>query len=236
MTQQTLLAPVRPPTRPGIDLRLASCADVMRGMEEDADIVFADPPWTYGTPSHTHPTEHYGCLPTHEIADHLAQAYDHALRGARLVLWTTAPLLDETMQAMRSTPWEYVTAGAWGKHDGELATHHGPGWHWAGCAEYVLIYLRRGCPPHRDLSIPLRSSHVSTPEQHSAKPVDWQAEMLRRWTPRGALVLDLYAGLGTVARATLLAGGRRYLGAEIDPARHAAAMAMIAQTPQEMKP
>lgn len=230
MTQQTLLTPRRPPTRDGIDLRLSSCLEVLTGMEERAHLVFADPPWTYGTPSHTHPTEHYGCLQTREIADHLDAAYGHVHPGARLVLWTTSPLLDETMQAMRSTPWRYVTAGAWAKNDGELSTHHGPGWHWAGCAEYVLIYQRAGTP-HRDLSIPLRNAHVSTPTQHSAKPVDWQAEMIRRWVPRGGLVLDLYAGLGTVARATIQAGHRRYLGAEIDPERHAAASALIAQEP-----
>ena len=60
--------------------------------------------------------------------------------------------------------------------------------------------------------------------------VGWQAEMIRRWCPPGDLVLDLYAGMGSVARATLRAGeGRRYVGAEIDEGRHRAALGLIAQ-------
>jgi hypothetical protein len=41
-------------------------------------------------------------------------------------------------------------------------------------------------------------------------------------------VVDLYAGLAPSARACLIEG-RRYLGAEIDPARHAEALARLAQ-------
>jgi DNA modification methylase len=56
--------------------------------------------------------------------------------------------------------------------------------------------------------------------------VDW----VRRWVPPGGLVADPYAGLGTVARAVLSAGGgRRYVGWEIDAERHAAASSLIAQ-------
>ena len=43
----------------------------------------------------------------------------------------------------------------------------------------------------------------------------------------GAKVLDLYAGLGTVAEACALEG-RRYVGAEVDPDRHARALGLVA--------
>jgi len=56
------------------------------------------------------------------------------------------------------------------------------------------------------------------------------AQWIRRWVPAGGLVVDPYAGLGAVAEAVILAGGgRRYIGTEIDPERHAAAMGLIAQ-------
>jgi tRNA/tmRNA/rRNA uracil-C5-methylase (TrmA/RlmC/RlmD family) len=46
--------------------------------------------------------------------------------------------------------------------------------------------------------------------------------------PPGGLVLDLYAGLGSVPEAVVMAGeGRRYIGAEIDEDRHAAALAIV---------
>ena len=49
---------------------------------------------------------------------------------------------------------------------------------------------------------------------------------LRRWTDPGDLVLDLYAGLGSVAVACALEG-RRYIGAEIDPERHRRAVLRV---------
>ena len=47
-------------------------------------------------------------------------------------------------------------------------------------------------------------------------------QWLERWTAPGDTVLDLFAGLGSVAVACLHTG-RRYVGAEIDPDRFEAA-------------
>jgi tRNA/tmRNA/rRNA uracil-C5-methylase (TrmA/RlmC/RlmD family) len=74
----------------------------------------------------------------------------------------------------------------------------------------------------------LRSGFTSEPEQHSRKPAPWMADWLRAWVPPGGLVLDLYAGLGSVPEAVVMAReGRRYIGAEIDEDRHAAALAIV---------
>jgi DNA modification methylase len=51
--------------------------------------------------------------------------------------------------------------------------------------------------------------------------------MVRGWCPEDGRVLDLYAGLGSVARACALEG-RAYVGAEIDPERHARALERLA--------
>ncbi|MDX5318864.1 MAG: site-specific DNA-methyltransferase, partial [Actinomycetes bacterium] len=154
------------------------------------------------------------------------------LRAPRLAMWCTWPLLGEWAATVRApSPWPWgmeTTGGAWVKSGPGDTGHYGPGYHWSGCSEMVLIYTRGG--GHCDRAAPLRNAWIEPPAQHSRKPVEWQAQMIRRWCPPGGLVLDPFAGLGSVAEAVLVAGeGRRYLGTEIDPERHAGAMALIAQ-------
>lgn len=148
--------------------------------------------------------------------------------GGRLALWTCWPLLVEAVVASRVVPWldvpgiEWKTGGAWTK-----GGRPGVGYHWRGHSEPVLVGVRKGGAAGRCASM-LRSGFFSHPEQHSRKPAPWMADWVRAWVPAGGLVLDLYAGLGSVAEAVAMAGeGRRYLGAEIDPERHATALAMV---------
>ena len=115
------------------------------------------------------------------------------------------------------------TGGSWNK----TQATPGVGYHWLGHSEPVLVY----CAPGVGVRHPkegLRSGWCSDAANHSAKPEAWHRAMIRRWTDPGDLVLDVYAGLGGVARACL-AEGRAYVGAEIDETRHAAAMALTAQ-------
>ena len=75
-----------------------------------------------------------------------------------------------------------------------------------------------------------RDAWYSPPTEHSRKPVEWMAQMIRRWCPPGGRVVEPYAGLGAVAEAVLEAGeGRSYLGAEIDPERHLGALSLLGQ-------
>jgi hypothetical protein len=232
VNQPSLLAPVRPPTRPGIDLRCCSCADVDW---PEADLVIADPPWTYGQ-RYGASEPPYPCLSTADIVGHLAR-----LSAPRMALWMTWPLMPEWIDATASNPawpWTWVTGGAWLKSDGETG-HYGPGHHWAGCSEPVMLYTRRGhagVNTHAECRNAWAShEHNTVPtaphaKRHSVKPVGWMVRWLERWTEPGALVLDPFAGLGSVAEAVLLAGGgRRYLGTELAPDRHAAALGLLAQ-------
>lgn len=206
-----------------IDLRLASCADVDW---PEADLVIADPPWSYVQKiGASRADNHYNCAPTSELAAFVGSL---ASRAPRLALWLTWPLLGEWERATRGWAWgSPVTGGAWTKSRAGDAGHYGQGYHWAGCSEPVLVYASKA---HTDRSAPLRNAWIEAPGKHSRKPSQWQAQWIRRWVPEGGLVLDPYAGLGSVAEAVLLAGGgRRYLGTEIDPERHAQALDLLAR-------
>lgn len=220
-TQPALIAPRRPPTHELIDLRCCDCEAVDW---PEADLVIADPPWTYAREiGNTFPTDHYDCLPMDVIARHVRRI---AARAPLLALWTTWPLLGEWLVAYGDpVP---TTGLAWVKSGPGDTGHYGPGYWASGCSEPVLLYSRGG--GHCDRAEPLRNAWIEPPGEHSRKPARWMAQWIRRWVPEGGLVLDPYAGLGSVAEAVLLAGGgRRYLGTEIDPDRYAAALSLIAQ-------
>lgn len=211
--------------RPGIDLLCCSCVDLPR-LAGRADLVIADPPWRYeqafgeGTAA-----DHYAGLPIAVIRNHLEMFH-----GARLALWITFPILPEW-----STPtgWKQVTGAAWVKSGPGDTGHYGPGYHLAGCAEPVLIYTGRwNTGPAFNSRAKLRGAWIEAPNEHSRKPVAWQKQWIERWVPPGGLVVDPYAGLGSVCEATILAGeGRRYLGAELDPVRHARAVELCQAVP-----
>jgi N6-adenosine-specific RNA methylase IME4 len=214
-----------PPARIAGEIRLLNCdvIEMLRGLDGLADLVIADPPWDY-VQSHgaSRADNHYQCLRIPQIAAHVDAA---AGRGRRLALWVTCPLLGEWMSSEHN--WgPPKTAGAWVKSREGDEGHYGQGYHWAGVSELVLVYTRDGS--FTDKSVPLRNGWIEPPRQHSQKPVEWQAQWIRRWVPEGGLVVDLYAGLGSVAEAVILAGGgRRYIGAEIDVERYAAALEHI---------
>ncbi len=224
MSALALFADPKPPTPAGIDLRCASIADVLPTVR-GAALIVADPPWgEYDQrPGSAAPDSRYPVLSLAEIAAHLDAAYDSAAPGGRLALWYCWPLLEEVLPAVRATRWgASITGGAWQK-----TGRQGVGFHWLGDSEPVAVYVKRGATPHTDRAENLTNAWSSEPGPHSAKPVGWQRAWLRRWTPPGALVLDLYAGLGTVAEACAIEG-RSYVGAEIDPERHAKALGLLA--------
>ena len=218
-----LFADPSTPERQGIDLVLGDFGHALEhrpGLVTDrADLVIADPPWTYSNGGNGSAANHYSTLTTTQIADHMALAWELAAPDAYLALWCTYPLLAEWMSQGHRHPWRYLTGGGWVK-PGQT----GPGFHWRGNAEAVLVYAK-GRPAPRGL---VRSGHLEPRNQHSAKPIGWQAEWISGWTGAGDLVLDPYAGIGTVARAAL-GSGRRYVGFEVDADRHQAARSRVAQ-------
>lgn len=228
MTQPALFAPPRPPSllERGIDLRNADTMEVMRSLPSRSfDLVIADPPWDYvQTVGATRADNHYGCLLMPDIIAHLSEA---ARLAPLMLVWATFPKLGEFLS--HPTPWGMpVTGGAWGKSRPDNSGHFGQGYWFSGCSEIVLLF--KSDSAHCDRGEPVRNLWYEEPGRHSRKPVEWQRQWLRKFVPAGGAVYDVYAGLGSVAEATLLAGeGRRYVGAELDAKRHADALSLCAQ-------
>jgi len=218
-------APVAPPIE-GIDLRCCGVDEVLREVR-GARLIMADPPWRYTRDmggANPEMNGIYAGLSESEIAAHLDASYDCAAKDARLLVWYTWPKDEEWRDAGQAGPrWgKRVTGGAWNKEPGPNGSG-GVGYHWRGRSEPVAVFVR-GAPGRP--SCDLKNSHHGAMTDHSEKPLDWLRAIVRAWTEPGDLVLDLYAGLAPLARACLLEG-RRYVGAEIDPERHAQAMGRL---------
>ncbi len=218
------------PTVPGIDLRCANVSDVLATVETGSvALVIADPPWDLYSqrPGVAAPDLSYSLLTPAQIGAHMAAATALLCPGGRFALWACWPLVVEVLDGRPLPPWLAVpsltwrTGGAWIK-----GGPPGVGYHWRGHSEPVLVGTVAGSAG-RALSM-VRSGWESHPEEHSRKPAPWMASWVRAWVPPGGLVLDLYAGLGSVAEAVVLAGeGRRYIGAEIDRERYESALSRV---------
>ena len=221
------LRPVAPP--PGIDLRCCGVDELIAWCKTNGVVsrfVMADPPWLYEREAGVANPESQGIyagLEMPAIVAHLDAAYDVADKvGSRLACWYTWPREEDWREAGQAgARWgKRVTGGAWTK-EGSF----GVGYHWRGFTEPIAIFTRgsTGRPAESILN-----GFVSPPGPHSEKPVEWLRAMVRAWTSPGDLVIDLYAGRAPLARACA-AENRRYLGAEIDPDRHAQALTALAR-------
>jgi hypothetical protein len=206
-----------------IDLR---CADVSSLFAEvtGARIVHADPPWSYSNHAicrgdGTKSVLPYGVLDYAVIRDHLDAAYDAAAEDAYLLLWMTWPHIGLWFASPASaTRWTFKSGGVWAKTGGI-----GVGSHWRGDSEPLLLFTK-GKPRPRLRN--LRNTYVGPRTRHSAKPDAWLGQVFDAFSQPDDLVFDLYAGLGSAARACSTIG-RRYVGAELDPDRHAEAVRLL---------
>ena len=221
MTQLSLITVDEPSQPSGIDLRCCSVEELLGDMPGEPALIVADPPWGYSqAPGVASPDLQYSTVTDAQIARWIDAAWDTS-PNARLALWCTWPKLGEWWAAAQAQGlrWEYTSGGSWHK-----AGSPGVGHHWRGHSEIVLMYTK-GTPPTAPSM--LRNAHTSQRQRHSEKPVGWMAEWLERWTSPGDLVLDLFAGLGPMARACARSG-RRYVGAELDPERYRQAVDRLA--------
>ena len=227
------LQPRRAPLPTGIDLRRAKIEDVLPEVR-GARLVVADPPWSYANaPGSANPSEHgiYHTLPMPEVVAHLDRSFDCTGQSARLAVWYTYPTMGEWLATGGAgSRWGPIkTGGAWVKMaptvDGARRVYQPVGYHWLGAAEPVAIFTKGSCGRRNE---DLDNAHVAPPAEHSVKPIDWMRAWIRAWTDPGDLVLDLYAGLGSVAIACHLEG-RRYVGAEVDEERHRKATIAISE-------
>lgn len=212
-----------------IDLQCADVLTMLASLPDGAAaLVMADPPWAYdnGTGVQGGAQDQYSGLPCETIAQHLAAAYRVAAPDTYLAVWCTFPKLLEWARQdaiLATAGWAYVTGGAWGKTNGM-----GPGIHWRGDAEILLLY-KKGSPRPHSTESNLWLAHRTG---HSEKPQTALRALLRMATAPGGLVVDCYAGESASLARACRALGRAYVGAELDPARHARAVARLSQ--QEM--
>ena len=206
---------------PSIDLR---CCDVreMLASVRGARLIVADPPWQYNNAGvRGNADSEYGLITDSDIVEILNSSFDSAAPDSRLAVWYTWPKDAEWNAAGGAGPrWgARTTGGAWTK----IGTC-GVGWHWRGFTEPVALFTRGSPGRCREV---LLNGHVSPPSDHSEKPAAWMRQWIEAWTDPGDLVVDVFAGLAPLARACALTG-RRYVGAEIDPDRHAMALTRLA--------
>ena len=227
MSQPSLFAAPKPPDFEGIDIRCCG-VEAMLAEVRGARLILADPPWQYSVGAEGKGVAQpelngiYNCLTDADIAHHLDLAFDAAGPACRLACWFTWPKLAEWIAAGLAGPrWgSMTTGGAWTKQaptsgGAGRMVQPGVGYHWRGQSEPVAVFTRGSTGRPSELIL---NAWVSPPTNHSEKPVEWLRSWVRAWTSPGDLVVDLYAGMAPVARACR-AEGRRYVGAEIDPAR-----------------
>ncbi len=204
-------------------LRLADAYSVARE-PHGARLVHADPPWQYRNNGASgvfngSAEAAYECASVTTIARDLNAAFDSAAPDAYLLLWITWPILVELLgdqEFFGALRWRALSGGSWHK-----TTGIGVGFHWRGDSEPLLLFAKGKPKPVLKTA---RNAHGGPRSRHSEKPEPYLRDLVGAFTEPGDLVLDLYAGLAPMRRACA-ATGRRYLGAEIDPERHAAALA-----------
>jgi hypothetical protein len=174
-------------------------------------------------------------LPDKVIAAHLVLTWRVAAPDSYLMVWATFPKLLEWAREdaiLRSAGghtakgqplgWEYVSGGAWGKI-GTL----GVGYHFRGDTELLLLYKKGNPRP-----IGGSKSNLWLAERtpvHSEKPQRALEALVSMGAAPGDLVVDCYAGESASLALVCRRLKRRYVGGELDTARHALAMARLSQ-------
>lgn len=236
MEQMTLIQPRIPPKNDLIDLRCCSNEDPQFLADaQGAALVIADPNWKYDQRIAEKAAEdHYTGDPI-EVQIRRLNAFRAA--GCKLLaLWLTEPIEAEfdavaygaSKPGCEPLHWGgHVTGGSWHKEGVRDTGHYGSGWWTSGTEEPWRLYTNGG---KRHSAQRPRNGWIEPAGAHSRKPSRYMAQWIRCWTAPGSLIVVPFAGLGGEIEAVLLAGeGRRCLAAEIDPARHGACAAIIAQ-------
>lgn len=134
-------------------------------------LILADPPWTFRTFSEAgqekSPQAHYGCMDERAIHALPVAPLAHP-DGCILVLWGTAPMIEQAHRTMAAWGFTYKTMGAWAKlsKTGNKWAF-GTGFLLRSAAEFWLIGTR-GKPPRGALNV--RNLIAAPVREHSRKP------------------------------------------------------------------
>lgn len=152
-----------------------------------ADIILADPPWTFSSNSKQrpgrNPRRHYPCMTDEEISELPVGRW--AADRSILLMWTTAPMLARSMAIPPAWGFQkYVTNLVW------IKDRIGLGFWARNRHEIVLIYTRGGFPCPRPAPFP-DSVIEGQQREHSRKPDALHAAIDRVWPD--ARKLELFA-------------------------------------------
>lgn len=214
-----------------VDLRCCDVTEMLRSLAPaSAALVVADPPWHYdNSGTRGAAANHYDGLPCWDIAHHMISAARVASEHSYMAVWCTFPKLQEWLwesyPLLASAGWQYVTGGAWGKTNGM-----GPGFHFRGDAEVLLLYKKGAPKPLRDASNLWLAPRIG----HSEKPQAALRALVATFCPPDGLVVDLYAGASASLALACRALCRSYVGAELSPERHRLALLRLSQQEMEL--
>jgi N6-adenosine-specific RNA methylase IME4 len=156
--------------------------DIRQSRVDDSLVIVSDCPWRsdFGATSNRATERHYPTMTLDEL-----KAYPiPSARNALLFMWTTGPMLKQSLELMDSWNFEYRTSGVWVK------PVKGTGKYLAGQSEPFLLG-RRGKFPAPTI-FPLPSSVIFAPRRrHSEKPEFLQDEIERVYP--GYRYVELFA-------------------------------------------
>ncbi|GHU54862.1 hypothetical protein AGMMS49975_15840 [Clostridia bacterium] len=146
------------------------------------DVIYADPPWKYDF-SETEKwavENHYPTMSLEEIKNIPIPAQDNAV----LLLWTTAPKLQDAFSVISAWGFTYKTCAVWNK------VRPGMGYWFLGQHELLLVATRgQFKPPVAEARV--ASVYTESRTQHSKKP-DYYYDLIEKMFPEGRY-LEMFA-------------------------------------------
>lgn len=150
------------------------------------DLIMADPPWDFSLHSekggNKSAQKHYRCLPLQEIMDFPVQ--DLASDNCCLLMWATAPMLQQQMRVIDAWGFRYKTEMIWRKTTKNGKQTFGPGYIVRGSHEPIIV-ATRGAP--KFVAKNIRSCFDGIRRRHSEKPVE-AYEIAERMMPKARRV------------------------------------------------
>lgn len=142
-------------------------------------VITADCPWSFKLWSRKDlsksPDHHYSCMTLDDIR--ALPVSDLAARDCVLIMWATAPMLDQQIDVLKGWGFQFKTAGSWAKRSSTGAKWaFGTGYVFRSAAEFYLVGTR-GKP--RSAVRDVRNLIVAPVREHSRKPDQMRTDLER---------------------------------------------------------
>ena len=150
--------------------------------EGQFDVILADPPWKYEySLSDSRKIENqYPTMELQEIMDMKVPSSDNSV----LLLWATAPKLEEAMKALSAWGFSYKTCAVWDKQDIGMG-------YWFRNQHELLLIGTKGTFPPPESQVRVSSVYSEKRGLHSKKP-DYYYKLIESMFPNGKY-LELFA-------------------------------------------